>query len=91
MKVNLTIEIPGGKTISGNCRDLSQLSAKFQIWARRFGVTDCQSLAYLCAGGDIKWRDYYDNEIEMLRFAVQCERAIALHKLPVDFAGAVPS
>ncbi len=79
-----SMQLPGF-TLSGNVFGIGQLSAIFQIWARRFGVTDEQSLAYICAGGDVDWTPYFKDEIWMLRMAAQCERSIDFSMLPKNF------
>lgn len=41
-----------GNQFKGDVYSTCQLSAKFQIWCRQFGVTDLESLAMWVAGDD---------------------------------------
>jgi len=76
--------------IFGTCYNETQLSAKFQVWARNVcGVTDRDSLAYLVCNNPERWAFYFQNEIEMLRYAAECERRISLFEMPKDFGTAV--
>lgn len=77
--------------IFGTCHHQTQLQAKFAIWARQFGVSDRDSLAYLVCDKPEKWPLYFTDEVSMLRCAAECERRIALAEKPKDFGVSVPS
>ena len=77
--------------IFGTCHHETQLAAKFAIWARQFGVSDRDSLAYLVCDKPEKWPLYFNDEISMLRHAAECERRLAIADKPEDFGVAIPS
>ncbi len=53
-----------GITVSGNVYAIAQLSAKFQIKARDYGLTDSESLAVWIDGDKDKVKIYYNGRID---------------------------
>lgn len=57
--------------LSNDTDNLAVLFAKFQIWARQFGLTDCESYAWICVGMNIKFdyrvtQDDYESAVKKL-------------------------
>jgi len=56
MKKTMYYSLPMfGNQFKGEVFALAQLSAKFQIWCKQFGIDDTQSLCLWCAGGEAKY------------------------------------
>lgn len=53
-----------GITVSGEVYALAQLSAKFQIKARKYGLTDSESLAVWIDGNKEKVKIYFGSRID---------------------------
>ena len=86
------IEYPTiGGPIRGTVYSIVQLSAKFQIWARKAGVTDSEGLAYLVCDKPSKWPHYFTSEAEVMQEAEECKRKISGLSIPEDFGEAIPS
>lgn len=64
-----TYVLLSGQTVSGNVYDLAQLSARFQIWAKAFGLDDEMSLACWFANQPDKHTLYFSGEEEVLKLA----------------------
>jgi len=64
MKQQLSKTLPCGITVSGEVYALAQLSAKFQIKARDYGLTDSESLAVWIDGEKDKVKIYYNGRID---------------------------
>lgn len=65
-----------GVTFKGLAYNTTQLSAKFQIWARQYAITDEESLA-LWIAGDYDMKTYFKSEEECVAIATS-----AFPKLP---------
>ena len=52
-------KLSNGKTVIGTVYSIVQLSAKFQIWARQFGLSDAESLACWVHSEDEKKARYF--------------------------------
>ena len=62
-KTFLSETLPCGVTISGEVYALAQLSARFQINARKYGLSDSESLAVWIEGDSAKVKTYFNNRI----------------------------
>jgi len=61
MKQQMSKTLPCGITASGDVHALAQLSAKFQIKARDYGLNDTESLAVWIEGDQYKIETYFGN------------------------------
>lgn len=61
MKQQMSKTLPCGITVSGEVHALAQLSAKFQIKARDYGLNDTESLAVWIEGDQSKIKTYFGN------------------------------
>jgi len=61
MKQQMSKTLPCGITVSGDVHALAQLSAKFQIKARDYGLNDTESLAVWIEGDQYKIETYFGN------------------------------
>lgn len=75
MKLTLYYSLPlFGNQFKGEVYNLTQLSAKFQIWCRQFNVDSIESLALWTAGE--RGTDYFDTEEECLIIAREAYNAL---------------
>lgn len=61
MKKQMSQTLPCGITVSGEVYALAQLSARFQIEARRWFLNDSESLAVWIEGDEQKIKTYFRN------------------------------
>lgn len=68
-KENHSFTLQSGQIAYGAMYSIIQLSAKFQIWARRFGVTDAESLACWIANQPEKHLTYFGSSEQVQKLA----------------------
>ncbi len=76
-KQQISKNLPCGISVSGECFRPVQLSARFQIKAREYGLTDSESLAVWVQGEEGKQRVYfkYGYEVTLNRGLKKLESA----------------
>lgn len=66
LKVDLWRTLKNGQVVKSNVYSGSQLCARFQIWAEKFGCSDSEGLAMFVADDRAKLFDYFGEEGERL-------------------------
>lgn len=62
MKQQIEHQLSNGQTVTGMASHFGQLSAKFQIWARQYNLSDSESLAVWVHGNTEKQETYFGSE-----------------------------
>lgn len=84
-KQNLLKKLLCGITVSGECYTIIQLSAKFQVKCRDFGISDEESLAFWYANEPANLRFFFKPKESkvLIKSAIEKFQALELDKIEV--------